>query len=349
METSQTQSPKRVWLRYLLALIGLSLVIVIAARSVDLEQLWKLLRNAHPWWLLAALLFKIATPLGTAMLYAHILSLLGYRTQAWRLWLTAQVAIFANMAFPAGPVAMSAILLRVFRRRKVPEGVTTLAVTLDMLSYQTAFVGLVTFSLIYLIDSGELSLRQVGEVSLFVLLIVLGGIYLWSLQRDRAKLSHRLVALQQWVAKLLRRNWQPSQIENFLDEIYRGKAVLAQRPLEFLRLIGFQCLVFLLDVMTIYCCFLALGDAPHLSVVMLSYALSNFLSMMALLPGGGGSFEATMVLTSSQLGVSASTALGATVIYRVLTFWLPALITALSYRRVLGANETIAKTHEASG
>lgn len=344
MEAKQTHRSERVWLRYLLALLGLTLVIVIAARSVDLKQLWQLLQNAHPSWLVAALLFKLATPMGTAMLYAHILSILGYRTQAWRLWLTAQVAIFANMAFPAGPVAMSAILLHAFRRRKIPEGVTTLAVTLDTLSYQAAFVSLISFGLIYLLGSGQLGANQLSEAGIIALVIVLGMGYLWSLQRDRAKLTAKLVAIQQWIAKLVKRTWQPSAVEGFLDEIYRGKAVLAQQPLAFVRLFFFQVLVLSLDVMTIYCCFLALGDRPHLSVVALSYALANFLSMMALLPGGGGSFEATMVLTSSQLGVSANTALGATLIYRVLTFWLPALVTALSYRRVLGKQEETPKT-----
>jgi uncharacterized protein (TIRG00374 family) len=344
VEKAQPNSSGRVWLRYLLALAGLSLVLVIAARSVDLTQLWQLVQQAHPGWLVAALLFKLATPMGTAMLYAHILSLLGSRTRAWRLWLTAQVAIFANMAFPAGPVAMSAILLQAFRRRKIPEGVTTLAVTLDTLSYQAAFVGLISFGVIYLLGSGQLGPNQLSEAGVIALVIVLGVGYLWFLQRDRAKLTSKLVAIQQWIAKLLKRDWQPSKVEGFLDEIYRGKDVLAKRPFAFVRLFFFQVLVLFLDLMTIYCCFLALGDRPHLSVVTLSYALANFLSMMALLPGGGGSFEATMVLTSSQLGVNANTALGATLIYRVLTFWLPALLTALTYRRVLGKQAETPKT-----
>lgn len=321
-----------------LSLLGLMLVVGVAARTIDLGELWRILRGANPWWLLATLGFKLAMPLGTAALYARVLRLLGHRVRATSLWLTAQVAIFITMAFPAGPLAVSAFLLRAFRGRGVPEGTTTLAVAIDALTYQTALFGLVAFGLGYLFTHRELSVRQIGEVGILALGVVLAGMYLWGLQRDRADLTRRLVAAQQWLGRLLRRPWRPERIELFLDELYRGKALVARRPHVFARLLVIQAGVLALDVLTLYGAFRALGNDPHLSIVILSYSLASVFAAAAPLPGGGGSFEATVVLCASRLGVPAEVALGATLIYRVLTFWLPALLAAATYRRLLAGS-----------
>lgn len=328
-------SRRKLWLRYALAVIGLGLVLWLASRAIDTGALWQLLLTANPGWLAAAVGLKFLTPLCTAALYARVLRLLGHPVRALSLWLTAQIAIFVNMAFPAGPVAMSAFLMHVFRRRRVPEGVTTLAVALDTLTYEIGFFSLVAFGLGYLFTHGDLSVRQITEVALIAFAVVLGGMYLWGLQRDRADLTHKVIGLQQWLSRRFRRNWQPTGVVHFLDELYRGKALIAQRPGEFMHLLGLQVGVLTLDVLTLYCAFRTVGNDPHLSVVVLSYSLASLFATLAPLPGGGGSFEATVVLTASRLGVPTEVALGATLIYRVLAFWLPAVLTALTYRAVV--------------
>ncbi len=334
---------RRVWLQYALAALSLGLVLWLALRAIDARELWQVLTTANPWWLLAALTFKVLTPLGTAALYARVLRLLGHHVRAASLWLIAQMAIVINVAFPAGPVAMSAFLLHVFRRRGVLEGVTTVAVALDSLTYETAFFGLVGFGLAYLFTHRSLSVGQITEVGLLAFGIVIAGMYLWGLQRDRADLTRKAVSVQQWIARRLRQPWQPASIESFLDELYRGKALIARRPAAFARLLALQIGVLALDILTLYCAFRAVGNDPHLSVVILSYSLASLFAALAPLPGGGGSFEATLVLVAARLGVPTAVALSATLIYRVLTFWLPGILTATTYRLVL---KDASKHHE---
>ncbi|MDW8402986.1 lysylphosphatidylglycerol synthase transmembrane domain-containing protein [Chloroflexus sp.] len=333
------QESRRIWLQYLIAVFGLGLVLWLALRTIDIKELWQVIITANLWWLLAAVVFKLLAPLGTAALYASVLRLLGHRIHAMSLWLIAQMAIVINMAFPAGPVAMSAFLIHVFRRRRVPEGITTVAVALDSLTYETAFLGLVSFGLAYLFTHRSLSVGQITEVGLLTFAIVLGGMYLWGLQRDRADLTRKAIAIQQWLARHLRQHWQPVSVEHFLDELYRSKALVAQRPTAFARLLVIQIGVLALDILTLYCIFRAVGNDPHLSVIILSYSLASFFAALAPLPGGGGSFEATLVLVASQLGIPSAVSLGVTLIYRVLVFWLPGIVTVAGYRLVL--NDTL--------
>jgi uncharacterized protein (TIRG00374 family) len=334
--SEQDRPPRwQIWARYILAVAGPVLVFWLAARSIDTSRLWQLLASANLWWIGAALVLKLLTPLGTAAIYARVLRLLGHQVGALGLWLTAQIAIVINMAFPAGPVAMSAFLLYVFRRRQVPESMTTLAVTLDALTYETAFIGLVTIGLGYRLIYGGVETLQIVQLGFFALAIVGGALLLWRIQRDRAALTRSLVSIQQWVARRLRRTWRPERIEHFLGELYRGKDLIMQQPQEFARLLSLQVGVLFLDVLTLYCAFCAVGEAPALSAIALSYSLASLFAALAPLPGGGGSFEATLVLTASWLGVPVDVSLGATLIYRVLAFWLPVLLTAATYRTVL--------------
>lgn len=322
------------WIQYVVGVCGLGIVLGLALRSVDLQELHQVLATANPWWLTAAVICKVLTPLGTAIVYAGILQMLGHRIRAISLWLIAQMAVVINMAFPAGPVAMSAFLLHVFRHRGVPEGITTIAVALDALTYETAFFGLVGFGLAYLLTHRDFSVSQITEVGIIALIVVVAGMYLWGLQRDRADFTRKAIAVQQWLARHLHRQWRANQVEQFLDEVYRGKALVARRPKAFSRLLGFQIAVLCLDILTLYCIFRAVGSNPHLSVVILSYSLASLFAALAPLPGGGGSFEATLVLVASRLGISPTVSLSATLIYRILTFWLPSLLTVAMYRLV---------------
>ena len=290
MEAQQQKQPlttARTWVGYGIAALGFILVFGLTLWFARLDELGRLFTHANLWWLTGALLFKLLTPLGTAVVYQRVLGLLGYPTPLRSLWLTAQVAIFINAAAPVGPLAMSAFLLYVFRRRGIPEGATTLAVGLDGLTYEIAFVGLIGFGLGYLFTHGDLQVTQIREVALLAIAVVLGGVYLWGLQRDRADLTRKLVRAQGWLGRMLRRKWSMASVERWLDELYRGKALLITHPQEFGRLLAYEAGVLLLDVLTLTCAFRTLGAAPHLSIVLLGYGLATFMASVAPLPGGG--------------------------------------------------------------
>jgi uncharacterized protein (TIRG00374 family) len=68
--------------------------------------------------------------------------------------------------------------------------------------------------------------------------------------------------------------------------------------------------------------------------VLLGYSLAYFFSTISSLPGGGGTFEALMVVTITNLGIDQALALSVTLLYRLLAFWMPLVISAIIYRRV---------------
>ena len=92
--------------------------------------------------------------------------------------------------------------------------------------------------------------------------------------------------------------------------------------------------IFLLDTMTMWFLILALGTVASPTAVFASFMTSSLLRTVGFLPGGLGTFEATSVFTLKVSGVPIAVALGATLIFRTLSFWLP-MIPGLIYSHAL--------------
>jgi uncharacterized protein (TIRG00374 family) len=74
-----------------------------------------------------------------------------------------------------------------------------------------------------------------------------------------------------------------------------------------------------------------LGVKTSIFVVMTAFGIALITSTFNVLPGGGGTVEAVLVLTLTQLGVETEAYIAA-VIFRLLNFWLMTPIAAICYR-----------------
>jgi uncharacterized protein (TIRG00374 family) len=74
----------------------------------------------------------------------------------------------------------------------------------------------------------------------------------------------------------------------------------------------------------------ARGD-PHPSLVLLAFAAAQILSMIPITPGGLGFVEAGLTAMLTLAGIPAGEAVLATLIYRLASYWLPALVGPVAY------------------
>jgi uncharacterized protein (TIRG00374 family) len=77
------------------------------------------------------------------------------------------------------------------------------------------------------------------------------------------------------------------------------------------------------DYLALLCALRAVGAAPMPSLVLLAYTAAELLALIPLTPGGLGFVEAGLVGTLSLAGVSGKDALAATLLYRLVSYWLP--------------------------
>ena len=88
---------------------------------------------------------------------------------------------------------------------------------------------------------------------------------------------------------------------------------------------GYSLLIVLLDALTLWALLHAVGHAAPFAGIFASFMLASVLRSVGIVPGGLGAFEAAAVATLSWAGVPLAAGLSATLLFRVLSFWLPML------------------------
>ena len=90
------------------------------------------------------------------------------------------------------------------------------------------------------------------------------------------------------------------------------------------------------DYLALLCALRAVGADPRPSLVLLAYTAAELLALIPFTPGGLGFVEAGLVGTLTVAGVSGPRALAATLLYRLVSYWLPIPsggVTYLLFRR----------------
>jgi uncharacterized membrane protein YbhN (UPF0104 family) len=85
------------------------------------------------------------------------------------------------------------------------------------------------------------------------------------------------------------------------------------------------------DYLALLAALRAVGASPRPSLVLLAYASAELLALVPFTPGGLGFVEAGLVGTLTLAGVPARDAVAATLLYRLVSYWLPLPAGAIAY------------------
>jgi uncharacterized protein (TIRG00374 family) len=87
------------------------------------------------------------------------------------------------------------------------------------------------------------------------------------------------------------------------------------------------------DNAVLWACFMALGDSPAFTVVLMGYLLGQLGGLLPI-PGGIGGIDGGLIGTMVVYGVPVAVAAAAVLAYRLILFWLPLIVGAHAYARL---------------
>jgi len=323
----------RRWQIVFSALLTIGVLVLAYIKRARIALAITQLREIRPSWLLLALALELLAFFLASQVYYRVLRSLGYRFSRLRLWATALVAIILSQSVPAGGVASYAFLVQTFRRRGVAPGHAALVASLEALSYTGGMLLLFGFGISYLIFHTGFGAAQDNRTSLIAAGVAVGvvGSAVFLLTRDQRVLTRWLLALKRRVAGLLRQNWSDAPIYKLVEELARGRELIVARRGELAVLVLIQLSALTVHSLAMLTVLWGLGADASVFVVLTAFGIALITSTFNILPGGGGTVEAALVLSLTQLGME-SEAYVAAVIFRLLNFWLMAPIAALCYR-----------------
>ena len=230
------------------------------------------------------------------------------------------VKLFADQAIPIGGVSGTILLMRGLARRDIPPRITMAALLVDMVTYYGAYLIVVLIGVGLLLANHKANgLILVGAAVFTIMVVAVPGSVLWARHLGR-------LPLPTWTARF-------SRAELLLKALVEAPSDLLRNRNLFVRVSTLQLSIFLLDALTLWFSFRALGSSPAFWISYVAFVVASAAATISVIPLGLGSFEAASVMVLHLLGVSLGRGLAATLLLRILTFWSPMIPGLLLTRR----------------
>jgi uncharacterized protein (TIRG00374 family) len=303
----------------LLAVTGLSIYLLLPS-IVSVFSSWRSLRDVE--WPFVILMLLLETASYVCLWEVDRIAL------GWDGWLSVACAQLAGNALgrivPGSATPFSVSLLRDagLDTGRAAAGLTTstllqiaTALALPVLSVPALIAGAP-------VDRSLAMATYIGVAALVVLLVV-GAIVL----RSDSLLRWVGNAVEKVVGMLTRRRvsgladkvlHDRDFVRSTLDRRWRAALAAAVGNTSF-------------DYLALLSALRAVGADPRPSLVVLAYASAEVLALIPLTPGGLGFVEAGLVGTLTLAGVPAPHALTATLLYRLVSYWLPIPLGGVAY------------------
>ena len=166
------------------------------------------------------------------------------------------------------------------------------------------------------------------------------------------------VKLTGWIIKLVRKfykNFNEDTEKRIVEAVItfqaRMNALLREKDILYYAL-PLSFIIWIFEILRVYVVFLAFG--ANVSPVLIGevFILASFVGMIPLLPGGLGAVDGIMILFYASAGITASISAAATVVERLISFWMTTfigLIFLLKYgTNILDRSFELAETEKAN-
>lgn len=306
-------------LSWLVGFAMLAGVVLVALHWSEERALVRLAAGARPWWMAVATALQACTYLAQGQIWRLVgrqrgeLLPLG---QAARLSLA---KLFIDQALPSAGISGTLVVARGLEQRGMARTVVMAAMVVDGVAYYAAYVVALIAALLLPPAGRSTWLFLPAALFLAAFSMALGATALaLSSRRAPAPGQFRRVPL----------------LRNVVALLAEADPALVRSPALLLKCTGLQLAVVLLDAATLWTLIVSLGGSASPLRVYASFMASSLLRTVSVVPGGLGVFEAASVATLRQSGATLPVALGATLLFRGLSFWLP-MVPGLWFARPL--------------
>lgn len=313
-------------------------IILAMAWTFDFDGFAASLRSVHPLAFLALIGLQIISQLLINYQWCHLGRVMDKDSSFWRMLYVNSAGNLIDGITPG--VKVGGEVARALSLKSLMNYSTAESATLVTLQKIISFF---SFFLVNLLAFAHLSRQFELFQSLFLQLIVYG--FLIALVVFLLSFFVMTSRMRLWLGRLgPRKQWQQS-LQGYaitvLDNIVILKSIPWEVAKQFILSLAIW-LLFPLKMIILVALFTPLYDPVFLTEVTF---ISYMMGMIPLLPGGLGSFEATMTSLLLMMDLQAGQALAITLVFRFITFWL-VIIVSMAY---LGLWKIIKKTNYKEG
>ena len=327
---------KNRWLFWILAAAFCWLLI---SHLAEVKNITETLALGEWQWLLAASLLQVAYYAALAGIYQAAFTAVGVESRTIDLLPITFAALFVNVAAPMGGASGAALFMDDAARRGQSPARTAAGTILMLVANFGSFLLVLAVGMTYLFIQHDLQVYEiVGALILVCITFGQSGVLLLSFLRPRW--MHKLLSLvQRSVNKLsalvkhpgrLAENWAYQNVAEFREAVVAIRA----HPARLLRTYTVALASHVINILSLYCLFLAFHQPTDAGVLVAGYAMGILFWVVSVTPQGIGVVEGVMTLVFASLLVPIGTAAVIAIAYRGLTFWLPLALGFVLLRKI---------------
>jgi uncharacterized protein (TIRG00374 family) len=325
MQVADSVNHHHTWSRGRIALLVISAICLyfFAPSIAEVFSAYDHLGDVEPLWLLPALVCALGS-----FACVWIVQMLALGTRDWFSVVTTQLAGNAfNRVTPGGGATGTALQVSMLSDAgcDVPYAATALAV--QSLLSTAAIISLPIFALPFIVTgtqvpNGLIETVWIGIPVFFFMLAI--GVAAFVTDPPLRWLGKAIGYVR---AKMRR----ATSDRTLSDRLLRSRDMIRDElgPRWEVAL-GLSVLRWLFEYGVLVSALYGLSAAPNPALVLLSFVTASVLGLLPFTPGGLGFVEAGLAATLAVAGVSTADALVATLVYRLLTFWLPIPVGAVA-------------------
>lgn len=323
--------------KYLLYVLGILLSLGIIGLLVyqAKDSFIKIWREVSTKYLFLSLLSSVLIYVAMGMSLYEVLRIMGRKIGRGAAVGIALVSTTVNYVVSSLGVSGFALRAHLLNRRRVPFGMcVTASIVITVLLYFVLAIIILQGSILMCINSSATTMQLVKNFILIVVMCVICAAVTAFLFNNewRSKWVRRIFRLINKVLFHVFRALIPKgRYDDFVGQLDEGIDLIHKKKKKLTWTIIYVCADWLFTILVLYFAFRAVGVHITAGVLVAGFAVGMVTTLIPLLPGGLGAMELAMTAVYAQMGINWDAALMATLIYRVVYYILPGIVSIFIY------------------
>ena len=324
-------------LKYLLYTLGILLSLGLIAFMVyqakdSFVKIWQGVRTKY---LFLSLFSSVLIYVSMGLSLYEVLRIMGRRISKSAAIGIALVSTTVNYVVSSLGVSGFALRAHLLNRRRVPFGTcVTASIVITVLLYFVLAIIILQGSVLMLFNSSATTVQLLKNFSLIVVMCAVCVVITAFLFNNewRSRWLRKIFRLMNKVLFHVFRALIPKgKYDNFMDQLDEGVDLIHKKKNKLTMTIVYVCGDWLFTIFVLYFAFRAVGIHITAGVLVAGFAVGMVTTLIPILPGGLGAMELAMTAVYAQMGIDWDAALMATLIYRVVYYVIPGIISIFIY------------------
>lgn len=304
------------------------LSVVVWAAWPKIHEAYLLLGSVNLWILSLMIPAQIISYYAAGSIMFSYLQSNGHLAHLKR-WDMARLSLefnFVNHLLPSGGAAGFSFLTFILHKHGVSTARSTMAQVIRHVLTFLSFVILLVISVALLAIDEKVNRYVIGST----FLLVVGALALTWFIIFIFDSSGRMKNVALWIYKITNKTasfvtrgkkadvLKLSTVENYFQEVHKDYKLILKEKSVLIKPFLWSVFANLLDVALFFIAFWALGAPVNPALLFISFGISSIASVITVLPGGAGVYEALMIAFLTSAGVNAEVAIAGTLLARVI-------------------------------